>query len=81
MENSSQTPQNGLDAAVMPQRFFKKPGNSSGITHRKSQSGGSFNSHYVGSSRSVRVDIIIASALRDAGVSNPVILPRSVTRR
>ena len=80
MENSSHTPQNATDTQALPKHFFKTPGISSDYAHAKNKIADRFKGDGIGISRSIRTDIV-AAALRDAGVSNPVILPRSVTRR
>ena len=80
MEFSHTSPQEGTSTAAIRQQFFKTPGISSVRDHDKNLMSDGYKGDGMGISRSIRVDIV-AAALRAAGVANPVILPRSITRR
>jgi hypothetical protein len=80
MEFSHTSPSNDHASATIRQQFFKKPGITSHYISPQSNIGGGFKGDGMGIGRSIRADIV-AAALRAAGVSNPVILPRSVTKR
>lgn len=80
MENSHNTGTHGENATPMPPHFFKKSGIPSDYSTLQSSAGDGFKCYDVGIERSIR-DNIVTSALRAAGVVNPVILPETITRR